>query len=233
MAELVVALDVNDRGQVDRLLGRLPQAITWYKVGLELFSAEGPPIVAYLRERGKKVLLDLKLHDIPRTVERAVSVLGRLGAEMLTVHASGGKAMLAAAVEAAHALGPRAPQLIAVTTLTSLDQKDLVELGIHQSVRDRALALGEMALSAGLQGLVTSVDELKALRTAFGPSPILITPGIRMPVHNLADQKRTACPARAVREGSDFLVVGRPILEAEDPAEAAERILEDMRRARS
>ncbi|MFH1184798.1 MAG: orotidine-5'-phosphate decarboxylase [Chloroflexota bacterium] len=231
MAELVVALDVHKSSDIEVILGSMPGDIAWYKVGLELFSAEGPATLTSLREHEKNVFLDLKLHDIPRTVERSVRAIAKHGVQMLTVHASGGRDMLRAASEAAHALGAGAPKLIAVTTLTSLDQQDLVQLGIHQSIRDRALALGEMALDAGIDGLVTSVDELKALRFAFGDDPILVTPGIRMPMHNLADQKRVATPARAVREGSNFLVVGRPILESDNPPLAAQKILEDMRTA--
>ncbi|MBN1269971.1 MAG: orotidine-5'-phosphate decarboxylase [Kiritimatiellae bacterium] len=229
MPKLVLALDVHRSSDINVIVDSMPGDITWYKVGLELFSAEGPGVFAALQERDKNVFLDLKLHDIPRTVERAVRAIARHKVQMLTIHASGGKAMLQAAADAAHEIGAGAPKLIAVTTLTSLDQQDLVQLGIHQSIRDRALALGEMALDAGVDGLVTSVDELKALRNAFGDDPIMVTPGIRMPIHNLADQKRAATPARAVREGSDFLVVGRPILEAENPPLAAQKILEDMR----
>ncbi|NLE67861.1 MAG: orotidine-5'-phosphate decarboxylase [Lentisphaerae bacterium] len=228
---LVVALDIPSSRSLPALLQGLPPALEWFKVGLELFAAEGPRALAPLREAGKRVFLDLKLHDIPRTVARAVDACARHGVGLLTLHAAGGRAMLEAAARAAREAGPRAPKLIAVTTLTSLDAGDLADLGIVRALSDQAEALAHLALEAGIDGLVTSVHEAAALRRRFGPKPLLVTPGIRPADGAADDQKRVDTPARAVRAGADFLVVGRPILEASDPRAAAEAILADMRSA--
>ena len=227
--ELIVALDLSSAAESVAMADRLGTSIGWYKVGLELFTAEGPAALAPLKARGKKIFLDLKLHDIPNTLARAVTSAGRLGVNLLTLHAAGGKAMIQAAADAAHALGDQAPKLICVTTLTSLSQQDLSDIGITRTVSDQALALGRLALAAGADGLVTSVHEAAALRQALGPAPILVTPGIRPSGGAIGDQKRVATPALAVKSGSSFLVVGRPILEAHDPKAAAEAIQDEMR----
>ncbi len=228
---LIVALDTSSARTVIPLLRILPPAIRWYKVGLEWFTAEGPRAVSRLRDSGRQVFLDLKLHDIPRTVARAVAAAARHGAGLITVHAAGGAAMLRAAADAAREAGRTGPKLVAVTALTSLDAADLRALGIRRSLSDYALQAAELALAAGLDGLVASPLEAAALRRRFGPGPILVTPGIRPAGGAAADQKRVATPAFAVRAGADFLVVGRPILEAPDPAAAAAAILADMRAA--
>jgi len=227
--ELIIALDVPQSDQIIPILDALPPEISWYKVGLELFAAEGPRALEPLRERGKNVFLDLKLHDIPRTVAHAVSSAATCGAQLLTIHACGGRAMMAAAAEAASASNIK---LVAVTTLTSLSQDDFNDLGIERSVADQALALGDLAIAAGVHGLVTSVHEAAALRERLGPAPLLVTPGIRPSGGDVGDQKRVATPAAAVAAGSSYLVVGRPILEAKNPAAAASAILEEMRGAR-
>jgi orotidine-5'-phosphate decarboxylase len=195
---------------------------------LELFAAEGPRALEPLQQRGKNVFLDLKLHDIPRTVAHAVSSAAACGAQLLTIHACGGRAMMAAAAEAAACSNIK---LVAVTTLTSLSQDDFNDLGIGRSVADQALALGDLAIDAGVHGLVTSVHEAAALRERLGPAPLLVTPGIRPSGGAVGDQKRVATPSAAVAAGSSYLVVGRPILEADDPAAAAVAILEEMRSA--
>ncbi|MBI2438800.1 MAG: orotidine-5'-phosphate decarboxylase [Lentisphaerae bacterium] len=229
--ELIVALDVPSSGAVRALLSNLPSEIAWYKVGLELFAAEGPRALAELRAQGKKIFLDLKLHDIPHTVERAVAAAAQHGIGLLTLHAAGGRAMLLSAARAAQALGPRAPKLIAVTTLTSLSQADLTELGVSRQLKDHSLALGELALDCGLDGLVSAAGEVEDLRRRFGAAPLLITPGIRPSGSVPGDQKRVATPSLAVRAGANFLVVGRPILEAPDPCAAACAILKEIRAA--
>ena len=230
------------------MLDRLPNSIRYVKVGLELFVAEGPEVLLTLQRRQKKIFLDLKLHDIPNTVARAISSATRLGAALLTIHAGGGRAMMQAAAEAAKQSGSQAPKLIAVTALTSLGPADLADLGIQRTMTDQVLALGQMALGAGLDGLVCSVHEAKLLRQRFGPAPILITPGIRpacvptlqevgttadtstgKPTGDThSDQKRVATPAMAVKAGVTFIVVGRPILDAPDPHAAAKAILDEI-----
>jgi orotidine-5'-phosphate decarboxylase len=229
--QLIVALDMPSSRTLDALLQSLPREILWFKVGLELFAAEGPRALAPLRAQGKKIFLDLKLHDIPRTVERAVAAAVQHDVGMLTLHAAGGRSMLKAAAHAAQAAGARAPRLIAVTTLTSLSQADLMEVGIRRGMKDQALALGELALDSGLDGLVASAQEVEELRQHFGQKPLLVTPGIRPADGAMGDQKRVATPTMAVRAGSDFLVVGRPILEATDPRAAAMTILNEIRDA--
>ncbi|MBN1673853.1 MAG: orotidine-5'-phosphate decarboxylase [Kiritimatiellae bacterium] len=230
-AELVVALDVPSSTEIEPIIAALPRAVATYKVGLELFTKEGFTPLRLLADEGKKIFLDLKFHDIPRTVARAVRSASALGVSLLTVHAAGGREMLKAAAGAAAEAGPAAPKLIAVTTLTSLGPEDLADLGISRTVEAQALALGELALTAGIDGLVTSVHEAPALRTRFGATPLLVTPGIRLPDDQAGDQKRVATPAAAVAAGSDFLVVGRSILAAADPAAAARAVLADMARA--
>ncbi len=228
--ELIVALDVPRSEQIGTIVDALPAEIHHFKVGLELFTAEGPAALAPLRERHRLVFLDLKLHDIPRTVERAVRSAAGHGVDLLTLHACGGRAMLEAAVEAARSCGPGRPRLLAVTVLTSMDQDDLREVGVERTPADQVRALAEMAVRAGVDGLVCSAQELADLRKRLGPDPLLVTPGIRLPSDAVGDQKRVATPSGAVKAGATHLVVGRPILEAPDPAAAARAVLADMTR---
>jgi orotidine-5'-phosphate decarboxylase len=188
-------------------------------------------VIQALQARRMRLFLDLKFHDIPRTVAHAVKAASRLGASLMTVHACGGRDMLRAASDAALEMGQQAPRLVAVTTLTSLNQADLADLGIARSLADQALRLGELALSCGIDGLVTSVHEAAELRRRFGPEPLLVTPGIRPAGAEVGDQKRVATPAAAVRAGADFLVVGRPITEAPDPASAALSLIKEINSA--
>lgn len=230
-AELIVALDVPTVDRIGPLVDALPDAARYYKVGLELFVAEGPAALAPLRERGKKVFLDLKLHDIPRTVARAVTRAANHGVALLTVHAGGGRGMLTAAAQAAQAArqaGERAPRLVAVTTLTSLDRHDLAELGVKRSVAEHTAALGRLAIESGVDGLVCSPLEAAGFRRRLGGEALLVTPGVRPAGAAVGDQKRVATPSSAVRDGASHLVVGRPILQASDPAAAAEAILREM-----
>ncbi|MBP7829260.1 MAG: orotidine-5'-phosphate decarboxylase [Kiritimatiellae bacterium] len=226
-SELIVALDVAGTAEALALVDRLPPDITWYKIGLELFCAEGPAVVQAVRARGKNVFLDLKLHDIPRTVERAVISAAKGGAGMLTIHSCGGRVMLKAAADAARR-STRPPLLVAVTTLTSLDQRDLAELGIARDPQIHVMAMADMALKQGIHGLVCSPQEVEGLRARFGARTVLVTPGIRPAGSDPGDQKRVATPAAAARAGADFLVVGRPILDATDPAATARAIIKEM-----
>jgi len=227
-ADLIVALDVPSAEKMEEKLQELPDFIEWYKVGLELFCAEGPAVLEPLKRRNKKIFLDLKLHDIPRTVAHAVETAAAHGVELLTVHAIGGRAMLEAAAEAAKGC-ENPPKLVAVTTLTSLSQEDFKDLGINRTVSEQALELGRLAISSGIDGLVTSAHEAKVLRAAF-PNALLVTPGIRMPSGDVGDQKRVATPAFAVEQGATHLVVGRPIVQAENPATAALAMIENMKK---
>lgn len=226
---LIVALDVPTADELEKTLDRLPDEIPWGKVGLELFCAEGPAALEPLKKRNKKIFLDLKLHDIPRTVANAVKTAAAHGVDLLTVHAIGGRAMLEAAAEAARDC-TNPPKLVAVTTLTSLSQEDFSDLGINRTVAEQALALGELAISSGIDGLVTSAHEARALREKF-PDALLVTPGIRMPEGDIADQKRVATPSFAVQQGATHLVVGRPIVQAKDPASAVTAIQADMKKS--
>lgn len=225
---LILALDRPSLKENLMVLERLPEAIRQVKVGLELFTAEGPQALRELQARGKRIFLDLKLHDIPNTVARAVTAAAALGVSMLTLHASGGRAMLQAAVAAARRYGPQAPRLLAVTALTSLAPEDLPTIGVQRYMTEHVLALGSLALDCGLDGLVCSAHEASALRQSFGSDPLLVIPGIRPAGNAHADQKRGATPAAAVAAGATFLVVGRPILEASDPQAAALAILNEM-----
>ena len=230
-SDLIVALDVPTSAKALEVIQRLPEAVSFYKIGLELFCAEGPQILETVRSQDKRIFLDLKLHDIPRTVERAVQSAAAHGVDLLTVHASGGRAMLKATADAAHSLSGTQPKIIAVTALTSLDENDLREMGVSRTTGEQVSAMAELALSAGVDGLVCSPKEVGSLREKFGPSPILVTPGIRPAGGDVGDQKRVATPAAAVKDGASYLVVGRPILQADDPAAAAKQILEEMAEA--
>jgi len=208
---LMVALDVHRAADALAMRDQIGDAIGWFKIGLRLFVAEGPPLVAAIRQQ-HRVFLDLKFHDIPNTVAQAVESAGNLGVEMVNVHAGGGEEMLAAAAEAA-AVFPDM-QLIAVTVLTSDPMP-------KAQARDVALHRAAMAQAAGLNGVVCSVHEAAAIKQACGSDFITVTPGIRWGVQDIQDQKRVADPAAAIAGGSDYLVVGRPILHAPDPRRAA------------
>jgi len=229
--ELVVALDVPSSAHIGPILERLPSEIKWFKVGLELFTAEGPRALEPLIEKGRNVFLDLKLHDIPRTVERAVASAARTGAKMLTIHASGGREMMRAAACAAKGTDSKL-LLVAVTVLTSLSDDDLQAMGVGRSAGDQAIALAQESVACGLDGVVCSVLETRRIRTALGPGPVVVTPGIRPAGGEAGDQKRIADPREAVMAGASFLVVGRPILAARDMGEAARAILREIAGAR-
>jgi orotidine-5'-phosphate decarboxylase len=224
---LIIALDYPDLGPALRLVDTLGDTVQWYKVGLELYLNEGAAAVAILVARGHSVFLDLKLHDIPNTVAGAVRGVARTGASLLTIHASGGPAMVSAAVEAAAAT-PGAPRILAVTVLTSMDQQQLSATGIGHSAAEQVNLLGEMAIAAGADGLVCSAEESASLRGKLGSHPLLIVPGIRPAGVAAGDQKRVATPASALQNGASYLVVGRPITQAADPRQAALSILAEM-----
>jgi orotidine-5'-phosphate decarboxylase len=227
---LIVALDVPDARSAMRLVAELEGTCTWFKVGLELFVAAGPAVLEPIVARGHKVFLDLKLHDIPNTVAGAVRSAAGLGVRMLTVHAGGGPAMLAAA-KAALADIAHPPELLAVTVLTSMDVGQLQATGVDQSPSKQVEVLAKMGIGAGIRGFVCSPQEVAAVRSLTGPEGVLVIPGIRPAGAAIGDQKRVAGPAEALRLGASYLVVGRPITQAPNPAEAAAAILEEMAEA--
>lgn len=226
---LIVALDVPGATQARQIVQAIGEAATTYKIGKQLFTAEGPQVVRDLVASGRKVFLDLKYHDIPNTVAGAVRSAAELGVSMLTVHASGGSKMLRAAVEAASQSSTKAkPMVLAVTVLTSLSDSDLQELGIAGDVLSQVLRLGVLARAAGCGGLVASAQEARDLRKALGEGFAIVTPGVRPAGASAGDQARVVTPKDAIAAGATYLVVGRPILEAPDPAKAARQIADEI-----
>jgi orotidine-5'-phosphate decarboxylase len=228
---LIVALDVPDASSAVQLVSRLEGACTCFKVGLELFVAAGPAVLQPILARGYSIFLDLKFHDIPNTVAGAVRSAAQLGARMLTVHASGGPAMLAAAREALEGI-VNPPELLAVTMLTSMDAGQMNAIGLGSSPSQQVELLARMGLEAGIRGFVCSPQEVAALRRLAGPEAVLVVPGVRPAGSDAGDQKRIATPADTLRMGASYLVVGRPITQAADPAAAAEAILTEMATSR-
>ena len=227
--EVAIALDVASLDKALRLVDVLGPRATLFKVGLELFARAGPGAVEALRRRGKRVFLDLKLHDIPNTVGRAVTAVAEAGADLLTVHAAGGGRMMEAAAEAAATAGGDL-RLVGVTVLTSLSAGDLAHVLGREvpGVEDEVLRLAELAVSSGLDGVVASALEVAAIRRAIGPEPLVVTPGIRLPGGAHHDQERVSGPAEAVRKGADCLVVGRAVTAAPEPRVALEAILGEI-----
>jgi orotidine-5'-phosphate decarboxylase len=227
-ARLIVALDYPDAKAALDLVDRLEGATRWFKIGLELYVAEGNSLVAELQRRGYSIFLDLKFHDIPNTVASAVRSVARVGAHMLTVHAAGGPAMLSAAAEAA---GETGPILLAVTVLTSMDDAQLAATGVSGSPAVQVETLAQMAYANGARGLVCSAVEVANLRNRLGSKPLLVIPGIRPEGAAIGDQRRVATPGAAIAAGASYLVVGRPITRADDPGAAARSILAEMQAA--
>ncbi len=220
---LIVALDVSTAAAAQKIVAAVGDSALTYKVGMQLYTAEGPQMVRDLVASGRRVFLDLKYHDIPNTVGAAVSEAAKLGVSMLTVHASGSGKMLRAAVEAAKTR----PELIvlAVTVLTSMDGNDLEKIGVRGTVEDSVLRLATIALANGCQGIVTSAREASTLRRELGDKFAIVTPGVRPAGGDVGDQVRVVTPAEAIASGASHIVVGRPITEAADPAAEARAIL--------
>ena len=230
MADIIVALDVNSRQEAVEKVKAIGDAVGFYKIGLELFTAEGPDVVKAVKDLGKRIFLDLKFHDIPRTVERAVKSGAKLGVDLMTIHSVGGKAMIRAAADAAAEFGANGPKILAVTVLTSLDQADLADVGIvGRTPAEQVLAMAKFATENGAHGLVCSPKEVGTLSKTLKAGTLFVTPGVRPAGAAVGDQKRVATPAEAVRDGATHLVVGRPILAAPDPVAAAQAILAEIR----
>jgi orotidine-5'-phosphate decarboxylase len=223
---LIIALDVSTAAAAQKIVVAVGDSASTYKVGMQLFTAEGPAIVRELVGSGRRVFLDLKYHDIPNTVAAAVREAAALGVSMLTVHGSGGAKMLRAATEAA-ATNPTL-QVLAVTVLTSMDHNDLAEIGLPEEMVDQVLRLASLALANGCHGVVSSAREALALRHKLGDRFAIVTPGVRPAGASHGDQARVVTPEEAVAAGATHIVVGRPITEAADPAAEAMAILEQM-----
>ena len=222
-AKIIVALDVPTKEAALALVRQLSPHPGLFKIGLQLYIAAGPKIVSAVQKEGGRIFLDLKLHDIPNTVGRAVESASLLGIHMLTLHLSGGRRMIEAAVRAA---GPDL-LLLGVTVLTSSDQESLRETGVQAALEEQVVRLARLGVEAGISGLVASAQELAALRTAVGPQVTVVTPGIRPRNASPDDQKRAVSPADALRAGANYLVIGRPIIASADPRRALEEIIAD------
>jgi orotidine-5'-phosphate decarboxylase len=221
---LIVALDFPTQAKALALVSVLSGSVSTYKIGLQLYTAEGPGIVRAVAATGAHIFLDLKLHDIPNTVAKAVGAAGELGVQMLTVHLSGGRAMLEAAVAAR----PAGLSLLGVTVLTSATPETLIETGVNSGIEKQVLRLAELGHECGIDGLITSPHEVRILREQLGSQIKLITPGVRPSWAAADDQKRFTTPGQALKNGSDYLVIGRPITADPDPLAAVARLLEEM-----
>ncbi len=228
---IIVALDTDEPGAY-ALADALQGSVRWLKVGMTLFYQAGPGVVLALRERGFDVFLDLKLHDIPHQVRGAAASVGRLGVQMLTVHASGGAPMVAAAVEGAAegaaAAGLPAPAVIGVTVLTSMDDEVLRSVGVERSAAEQVPLLGGVVREAKAAGCVCSPQEAHVMRELLGPEALVVTPGVRPAGADAGDQSRVATPASAIASGATHLVIGRPVTEAVDPREEVDNIVSEM-----
>lgn len=229
---LIVAMDLSTLESVNNAVVKIGDAVSYYKIGMESFYSLGEAALDLMAANRKKVFLDLKLHDIPNTVARSVKALCRFTPAMTTIHAAGGPSMLRAAVEAAaetsSQLGLPRPKLLGITVLTSINESEWAAVGHTQSIRDSVLRLAELCRQTGMDGVVASPQEAAAIRQCCGPEFLIVTPGIRPLYGDKGDQSRTATPVEALRDGADYLVVGRPVLAAADPRMAAIEIVKEM-----
>jgi orotidine-5'-phosphate decarboxylase len=224
--KIIVALDVPTKREALELVEKLRDKISFFKIGLQLYTAEGPEIVRAVSSTGGKVWLDLKLHDIPNTVARAVESADRLGVQMLTIHLSGGREM----IHAATAARPTNILLLGVTVLTSATEETLREIGVQDKVDHQVLRLAKLGVEGGIDGVVASPREIKPLRHEFGDKIKIVVPGIRPSWSEPGDQRRMMTPLEALEAGADYLVIGRPIIAHPNPREAAAKILEEINR---
>jgi orotidine-5'-phosphate decarboxylase len=231
-SRLIIALDVPTLEDVTHIVDTVGDLVDCYKVGMEAFYGMGHTVLAQLASRNKKVFVDLKLHDIPTTVSKTVKALCQFSPAFITLHAAGGVKMLKAAMEeadiwAARYQRPR-PKLLAITVLTSLGERDWVEIGYQSPIRESVLRMAVMCKEAGMDGVVAAPQEASAIRALCGSDFLIVTPGIRLQPERNGDQTRTATPAQALKAGAHYLVVGRPILSVADPRKEVTSILQDM-----
>lgn len=235
-SRLIAALDVDTLQEVQQITAELGNLVHCYKVGMQLYYSQGNAVLAYLKEQNKDIFLDLKLHDIPNTVAKSAIVLARLGVNLLTVHALGGSAMLEAVCssvrEEAVRLGIVPPKILAVTILTSMDQNQLQQIGCPSAIDQEVLNLASVAQASGVDGVVASPREARQIRNVCGSDFLIVTPGIRPAGAALNDQSRVASPAQALADGATHLVIGRPIMAAQDRRMAATQIWDEMRNAK-
>ena len=224
--KIIVALDVPTKEEALKLVEKLRDQISFFKIGLQLYAAEGPGIARQISATGSKVWLDLKLHDIPNTVARAVESASRLGVQMLTIHLSGGGEM----IRAATAARVNNMLLLGVTVLTSATEETLREIGIQGKIDDQVLRLAKLGVEAGIDGVVASPHEIKSLRREFGNKIRIVVPGIRPSWSEPGDQRRTMTPYEALEAGADYLVIGRPIVAHPNPTEAVAKVLGELNR---
>lgn len=229
---MIVALDVGDAEEAKKLLDTLYPTIKIFKIGSQLFTAAGQEVINMIKRKGAGCFLDLKFHDIPTTVGKAAASATNLGVGMFNLHASGGLDMMKRAVEASCEVAERLtierPLILGVTVLTSMGKEDLEGLGIKRETKEAVLFLAELAKKAGLDGVVASADEIEPIKKRLGRKFIVVTPGIRPSWAKRADQKRVATPKEAFEKGADYIVIGRPITEVEDPKAAAERVIGEV-----
>ena len=229
---LIIALDVDTKEKALALVDKLKSEVRFFKVGFELFSSYGPDIVKNVKDKGCEVFLDLKFHDIPNTVAKAAVSVTKLGAFMFNLHALGGYEMMKMTANAikleAKRLGVEKPKILAVTALTSMDENGLKKIGINDNIQGLVLRLASLAKEAGMDGVVASPQEAKAIRENLGKDFLIVTPGVRPKSAAAGDQKRVATPKGAIENGADFIVVGRPIIEAKDPLTAVRDILKEL-----
>lgn len=224
--QLIVALDIDSFIAMKDIVGAIGTAVSTYKIGHQLFIAEGFKTIRYLKDLGKDVCLDLKLHEIPNSVASAVLAAGNHGVDMITVHASGGKPMMQAAVKAAARFADL--KIVALTVVTGLSDQDLADIGFALNSQDLVVRLAKLAQASGCHGVIASPREIQLLRMALGNTFLIVTPGIRPLDHSRDDQHRIGTPQQAIRAGASFIVVGRPITRADNPALAAQHIIQQM-----
>lgn len=229
---LIVALDVPALAEAEKIVATLSPVVRTFKVGKELFTTAGPDAVRMVHDRGARVFLDLKFHDIPNTVASACASAARLGVWMMNVHASGGSAMMKGAVEGVHKAiqekGLEKPKLIGVTVLTSMKEDDLKEVGVQHPVKEEVEILARLVQQCGLDGVVASGQEIELIRKVTDKRFLIVTPGVRPAWAAAGDQKRVITPKEAIQKGADFVVVGRPITQDKSPQEAAVRVIQEM-----
>jgi orotidine-5'-phosphate decarboxylase len=228
--KILLVLDVSSREEAMRLVRPLYEHVGMFKVGMQLFTAEGPSLVREIVDLGGKVFLDLKFHDIPNTVSHGVLEAAKLGVSLMTIHAAGGRAMMeTVAKELQDKYGNRKPMVVAVTVLTSMNDAGLAEVGIARPMAQQVVAMAKLAEECGIAGVVCSPQEIQLVRRAAGPDFKIVTPGIRMPGQSANDQQRLATPREALTAGADYIVVGRAVTAAPDPRSALDALMQSVR----